>query len=898
MSAFSRLLSIFRTEGLNHEIDEEQEFHIACRVSELVSDGVPPAEASRQAQIEFGSRTRARAESHDARLFSWIESTLQDLYYGFRSLRKAPVFALVAIVTLALGIGANTAIFSVVNGVLLNPLPYPQSNRIVCLFEKIPNFDNGSISYPNFLDWQKMNRTFSSLAAYRHKSFDLEGQAEPEHLQGEMVSAGFFEILGVHPVLGRTFKAQDDHLGAAPTAMISEALWRRKFGAAGDTIGRRLDVDGIGRTVIGIVPSSFHLRIQNFATDSAQNDIYMPVGEYNDARFYADRGAGWGMDAIGRLKPGVTFDQAMEDMERVSRQLSATYPDTNHNETAHLVPLKEQMVGDMRPILLILLGAVTFVLLICCANVANLLLARSTSRQREFAIRVALGAGQVRIVRQLLTESILLSLIGGALGLLLAQFGTTAALAAVPQSLPRAEEIGLDFRVLLFTLCISIAAGLIFGLAPAWKTRRSNTGITLRESGRTIAGSRGRTQKIFVVAEIALALVLLVGAGLMIRTLFALWASDPGFNPRGVLAFYISSPPSFSNQPPAAIRAEFRQIHDSLASAPAVESVSLNFMASLMEGDSDGYFWFAGRPRPAHITDMPMALFYITEPDYFKTFHISLVRGRLFTATDNERSAPVAVIDESLAQKYFPHEDPIGQTLILDTNPAHPNHRPNPQIIGIVNHVNQWGLGDDAPHLQPQIYWPAMQIPDSELSEWAQEFGVYVRGKNGKTPSFEMLRSRLQAVSSELVAFDAEPMQYIVMQSIASKRFTMSLLAVFAGLALLLASIGIYGVLSYLAGQRTQEIGVRMALGAARFDVLRLMLSDGARMVIAGAIIGIAASLGLTQLMSNMLYGVKPTDLPTFGLVVAALSCVALLACYIPARRAMNIDPMSALREE
>lgn len=895
MSTFSRLLSLFRTERINHEIDEEQEFHINCRISELVSDGMALDEAARTARLEFGSRTRIRTESHDVRLFPWIESTVQDLFYGFRTLHKAPVFAIIAIVTLALGIGANTAIFSVVNGILLNPLPYPQPDRIICLFEKIPNFNNGSISYPNFVDWQRMNRTFTSLAAYRQQSFDLLGYSKPEHLHGQMVSSGYFEILGVHPVLGRTFDAAEDKLGAAPTAMISETLWRRKFGSARDIVGRHLDVDGIGRTVIGVVPSSFHLPIENLSSDI---DIYTPVGEYNEPKFHSDRGAGWGLVAIGRLKPGVTFDEAREDMGRVSRQLSATYPDFDTNKTARLIPLKEYMVGDMRPLLLILLGAVSFVLLICCANVANLLLARSSARQREFAIRVAVGASHTRIVRQLLTESTLLSLVGGALGLLLAQFGTRAAIAAVPQSLPRADEIGLDLRVLLFTLCISVAAGLIFGLAPAWKTRRDNTGTALRESGRSIAGMRNHAQKIFVISEVALALVLLIGAGLMIRTLFALWGTDPGFNPRGVISFYMSGPPALAKQPPAAIRAWLRQVHNSLAEAPGVDSVSLNFAASVMEGDSDGNFWFVGRPRPAHPTDMPMALFYVTEPSYFKTLQISLRHGRLFTDADNEHSAPVALIDETLAQKYFQHEDPVGQTLILNIDPAKSNRRPDAQIVGIVRHVNEWGLGVDSSSLQAQIYWPAMQIPDGALAENVGEFGVYVRGKDGKLPSFDMLRSRLQSLSSESVAFDAEPMQQIVMRSIASQRFTMSLLAVFAGLALLLASIGIYGVLSYLARQRTQEIGVRMALGAARIDVLRLMLRDGARMVGIGAAIGIAASLGLTRLMSNMLFGVQPTDLPTFGLVLAVLCAVALLACYIPARRAMNIDPAIALREE
>ena len=429
---------------------------------------------------------------------------LNDLQYALRQLFKSPAFTIVSILTIALGIGANTAIFSVVNGVLLNPLPYPNAGRIVSMFEKIPNFDNGSISYPNFLDWQRMNRSFSAIAAYRPTAYNLSGEGEPEHLQGEMISAGFFEILGVNPILGRTFRTEDDHRGAAPTAMISEGLWRRKFGAMRNIIGQRLIVDGVGRTIIGVTPSSFRLRIQNFQRGTSLNDIYTPIGEYNEPQFYADRGAGWGMDAIGRLKPGMTLELARQDMDRVSRELTAAYPNVDSNEKANLIPLKEEMVGDMRLPLLVLLGAVSFVLLISCVNVANLLLARSTSRQREFAIRFAIGASQLRVIRQLLTESILLALAGGGLGLLLAQFGTAAALAAVPHTLPRAEEIGLDLRVLIFTTLASLAAGTIFGLAPALNIRRVNIGGALKETTRTATGSRSRTQRTFVIAEMAL----------------------------------------------------------------------------------------------------------------------------------------------------------------------------------------------------------------------------------------------------------------------------------------------------------------------------------------------------------------------------------------------------------
>lgn len=828
-----------------------------------------------------------------------LESFLQDLQYALRMLMKSPSFAAIAILTLALGIGANTAIFSVVNGVLLNPLPYRDANRIVSMFEEIPNFKNGSISYPNFLDWQRMNRTFSAIAAYRSTGFNLSGNGEPERLHGEMISAGFFEILGVNPVIGRTFTKDEDLLSANPTAMISEALWKRKFGAAPDILGKRLIVDGVGRTVIGVVPSNFHLRIQNFQRGTPLNDIYTPVGEYNEPRFYRDRGAGWGMDAIGRLKPGVTLDQARADMDRVSRQLTAAYPDVDSHEKANLVLLKEEMVGDMRPVLLVLLGAVVFVLLISCVNVANLLLARSASRQREFSIRIALGAGQTRIIRQLLTESVLLALIGGGFGLLLASFGATAAIAAVPSTVPRAEEIGLDLRVLLFTLLVSLTAGIVFGLAPALKTSRANIGGALKESGRTLAGTRSRAHGVFVVIEMAMALVLLVGAGLMIRTLFVLWGINPGFNPRNVLSFDVSAQSSLKQQTPAAIRAFLRQMQDQLASTPQVESASLSWAARPMGSDTEDYFWFVGRPKPARQTEMPMAIEYVVEPDYLKTLQIPLKRGRFLTKADREKAPSVVVIDETLANKYFSGQDPIGQYLDLNTNPADQDKVPNPRIIGIVGHVNQWGLDSDAANpLHAQMYLPFAQIPDKYMGRLTEGTGVYVRGKRAGVPSFETLRHRLLALNGEIVAFDAEQMDETVSRSIASKRFTMMLLAVFAGLALLLASIGIYGVLSYLVGQRTQEIGVRMALGAERFHVLRMILTDGARMTLVGIGIGVLAALGLTRLMSSVLFGVKTTDPPTFIIVALTLSAIALLACYIPARRAMKVDPMVALRYE
>src|SRR5260221_1199430 len=831
-----------------------------------------------------------------ANLFS---SLPQDLRYGSRVQIKLAALSFIAIVTLRLGIGANPAIFSVVNGVLLNPLPFHDPNQLVSMFQQIPNFKNGSISYPNFIDWRRMNTTFSAMAAYRSTGFNLSGNGEPERLHGEMISAGFFEILGVNLLMGRTFTADEDHLGANPTVMITEGLWKRKFGGRKDIIGQRMVMDDVGRSIIGVVPSSFRLRIQNFKRGGPMNEVYVPVGEYNEPKFDAERSAGWGLDAIGRLKPSVPLQQAREDMDRVSRDLAAAYPAIDSDKRANVVSLKDEMVGRMRPILLILLGAVAFVLLISCVNVANLLLARSTARQREFAIRIALGAGQPRVIRQLLSESLLLSLIGGALGLVLAHFGTQARLTAVPRTLPRSEDIGLDPRVLMCTLAISIIAGIVFGLAHAWKSARGSLGGTLNESGRAVAGARGGMQAIFVIGEMAMALVLLIGAGLMIRTLVHLWGLDPGFNPKSVMTFALSGPSSYKAQSPDAIRSAFRQIHDKLASTPGVEAVSLSEGAHPMGSVDAGYYWFVDKPMPTHQSDLAMAVVYVVEPNYLKVMQVPLKRGRFFNAADNEHSSAVIVIDESLAEKYFPDRDAIGQYLNFNTDPADPDKVPNPQIIGIVGHVNQWGLDNEgAAALRAQVYLPMAQIPNKDIKRGGLGGEVFLRQQAPGTSSLAALRSRMLEFNSELVVHNPESMERTVADSIASMRLTMTLLSVFAVLALLLASIGIYGVLSYMVGQRTREIGVRMALGAQKFDVLRMVLKDGARMTLFGVALGLVGALALTRLMASMLYGVKPTDPLTFAAVAVLLSAIALLACYVPARRAMKVDPMEALRHE
>ena len=830
--------------------------------------------------------------------WNWLENLLQDARYGMRMLVKHPGFTAVVVLTLALGIGANTAIFSVVNGVLLSPLPFPNAKRIVSMFQDKPNFPKGSISYPNFLDWQHDNRTFESIAAYRWADGSISGVGEPEEVKAQRVSATFFPILGVKPILGRNFSAEEDRRGANPTVIISEGLWKRKFGADPNVIGKRLIVAGTGRTIVGVVPSSFRLKIQNFRSA----DVYEPIGEEADAKFHR-RDSFWGMDAIGLLKPGVTLEQAREDMKRLNASLAAAYPDINANIKANIITLKDEIVGDIRPVLLALFGAVGLVLLISCVNVANLLLARSTSRRRELAIRVALGAGRVRVARQLLTESVMLAVIGGALGLLLAEWGTAAAIAAAPRTVPRAEDIGLDARVLLFTLGVSVIAGVVFGLVPALKTSHTKIGKTLKDSGRAISGYRSRAQAVFVVGEMAMALVLLIGAGLMIRTMTRLWQADPGFDPHNVLGFRITPPPSLAGDSLDAIRAAYRQIHSTIHSMPGVEGVSLNWGAHPMEGDNEVNFWPEGQEQPTRQADLAYSLEYIVEPDYLQTMRIPLLRGRFITEGDNEHSERVAVIDNSFAKKYFAGQNPIGKHIhILDFDrDATERTWLHLTVVGIVGHVNQFGLADDASHpLQAQLYRPFMQASDLLTKEVAHGVGAYVRFRSSLNSEafFQTIRKKHLASNGEMIVSGNESEEEVVARSISSHRFSALLLGVFAALALVLASVGIYGVLAYLVGQRTQEIGVRMALGAERLDVLRLVLTDGARLTLVGVGIGVAVAFGLTRLMSGMLFGVKPTDPLTFASVALLLTAIALLACCLPARRAMSVDPMVALRHE
>lgn len=816
-----------------------------------------------------------------------MEELWKDIRYGARMLLRSPGFTLIAVATLALGIGANTALFSVVNGVLLQPLRFPHPNQLMAVYENRAQFLYASISYPNFLDWQRNNRTFETISAFRSNDFSLTGMGQAERVDGVMVSADFFRTLGVQPVLGSDLDPLQDHLGGKPEVLISEAFWKRKFGGSGDVVGKGMRLNGADYTIVGVIPASFHLRMQNFRT----GEVYVPIGQWNDVLFRL-RNAGLGMNAIGRLKPGVTLQQARADMASVTRALGQMYPADDSEVRATVVPLKEKIVGDIRPYLLVLLAAVSFVLLISCVNVANLLLTRSMSRSREFAIRLALGARKLRVIRQLLTESVLLSLCGGVLGLMLAAWGTPFALGLMSDRFPRAEEIRMDGVVLLFTVFISLISGILFGMAPALKTLQPNLQSSLRERSSGATGARSRVQRIFVVIEMAMALVLLVGAGLMVRSLARLWDVDPGFHPNNVLEFQVALPPSMGQATPGAIRAELRRLHDEIASVPGVSAISLHRGGLPLQDDSDDPFWIEGRPKPQRESDMPWALWYEVEPDYLKTMGIPLLRGRFFTAQDNENSQLVAVIDQSFAEKYFPNEDPIGKRIndeFLEGKSA--------EIVGVVGHVKQWGL-EDKLNLHAQFYIPFIQIPDKYMARATDTTGVLVRSEGPPLKLLEPIRRKIEQTNSVEVVFDSHSYEEVVSNSLADRSFSMTLLGLFAGLALLLSSIGIYGVVSFVVGQRTHEIGIRMALGAGRRDVLKLVLGEGTRTALIGVGIGFLAALGLTQLMSSVLYGVSATDPLTFAAVALVLMIVSLMACYIPARRAMRVDPVIALRYE
>jgi putative ABC transport system permease protein len=863
---------------------EEIEEHLPPQTAENVRTGPSLVEARRQARLKFGAVETRKEDDRAKRGLHLLDTLRQDVRYGARMPRKSPGFAAITILTLSLGIGANTAIFSVVNGVLLNPLPYPQSSQLTAIYGKTPGVYRGPITYLNFRDWQRDTRTFSSMAMYRSQDYNIIGKGEAERLSGYMVSAGFFSTLGVQPARGRTFRKDDDRVGAAPVVILGGGFWKRRFGSSPDIVGKSIALNGTSYTVVGVIPSDFTFYGQ-------LRDLYTPIGQWNDPSFN-DRRIDMSAHAIGRLKPGVTLAQAQADMDGVARNLAATYPEADKDVGITLNSMKEDMVGKVQPFLVVLLAAVGFLLLIACTNVTNLLLARSMSRSREFAVRAALGASHTRVIRQLLTESILLAGCGGALGSLLAVWGTKAALDALPAALPRANEVSLDSRVLLFTLGVSLLAGILFGLAPALKTSRVSLQEVLKESGRGSSGVRHRVQGVFVAAEVAMALVLLIGAGLMVRSLAALWRVNPGFNPSHAITFALSLPAA-ARTSSAETRARLRLFDQKMRDIPGVEAVSVTLGSRPMIHDSSLPFWIEGQPKPATVQDMHQAMFYLVEAGFQRAMAISLEHGRFITPQDDENAPVVIDIDDVFARIYFPHENPIGKHIHLAL------FNKDAEIVGVVGHVKQWGLdADPKSAIEAQFEYPFMQLPETLMPLVADAVAVVLRTKGDPTAVMASVRRAVEEIDPREVVYAVQTMDEVVANSFAARRMTMILLGIFAVLALALSCVGIYGVISYLVGQRTHEIGVRMALGAQAGDLIRLVLGQGTRLALIGVAIGLAAALGLTRLMAGELFGVTAHDPLTFLAVAAVLVVVALLASYIPARRAMRVDPMVALRHE
>ncbi|MCI0489539.1 MAG: ABC transporter permease [Blastocatellia bacterium] len=810
-----------------------------------------------------------------------MQVLLQDLRYGARMLLKRPGFTVVAVLTLALGIGANTAIFSVVNGALLSPLPFKEPDRLVMLWTQ--NMERGversDVSLDDYLDWQKGSNGFEQLAAYGPWGFNITGEAEPEKITSVVVTPNFFETLGVAPARGRDFLPEEALQSGGNVVIISYGLWQRRYGGNPNLIDQTLTLDGSGYRVVGVMPAGFHFPNKDV-------EMWAPLSLTPDD---SSRRSRW-LKVIGRLKPATTLAQAGSELDVVAGQLALVYPDIDAGWGARITSLNEEVVKDSRFALLMLLAAVGFVLLIACVNVANLLLARMDARQKEMAIRAALGARRARLIRQLLTESLLLSATGGAAGLLLALWGLELIMAFFPAqpfigtddlSLLQLNQVSLDARVLGFTFLLSTLTGTVFGLAPVYQALRPDLHHSLKEGGRTSgASSRSPLRGALVVAEVALTLVLLAGAGLLIRSFVSLIEVDPGFRSENLLTFRLSPASKYRRSQDR--MAYYERVTESIRSLPGVESVGATTSLPFSGTDLSAPFSIEGRLQPT-TGEVPAAGFHSITQDYLSTMGIGLARGRSFTEQDAADKPPVALINETMARRYFSGEDPIGKLMRIRFGGNQPL-----EIVGIVGDTRQMGLEAE---IKPEVYVPAAQRP------W---FFITFAVRTSADPlSFAgAIKNRVWSIDRDIPIYSLVTMDDRISDSIARRRFNMLLLGLFAALALVLSVVGIYGVTAYSVGQRTHEIGVRMALGAGTGDVLRMVFGQGMRLAAAGVALGLAGSYALTRFMSSMLFGVKATDTLTFAIVSLLLIAAAMLACYIPARRAARVDPMVALRYE
>ena len=811
-----------------------------------------------------------------------MRTLLQDVRYGFRMLMKRPGFTVVAVLALALGIGANTAIFSVVNAVLLRPLPFKDPERLVAVWETNPQFsaetrNRNEVALGNFLDWRAQNQVFEQTAALTHANVNLTGVAEPERIQSVVATTNLFQTLGVQPIMGRAFLPEEEKVGSPRSVILSHGLWQRRFGSDPGLVGKTLTLNGNQTTVVGIMPPGFQLQFPI----SLQVDMWLPM-RIDPAD--ADRKFHY-LYVLGRLKPGISLEQAQSAMSNIAAELQQQYPETNADKSAHVVSLHKQLVGNIQSYLYVLFAAVGFVLLIACANVANLLLARVAARHKEVAIRTALGAGRLRIVRQLLTESLMLSFCGGLLGLLIAYWGIDLLVALTPPDVPRLSEIGLHGPVFGWTLLISILTGVLFGLAPAIQASKPDLNEALKESGGRSSGGlqRSRLRSLLVVTEVALALVLLICAGLMIKSFARLQQVSPGFEPKNLLTMNISLPrQKYKEQQQANVF--FNQLFQRLRAVPGVEAVGGIDPLPLSDSNSTTGFLVEGGPVLA-IADRPEVGQRNITPDYFQAMRIPVLKGRAFTDQDRENTPRALIVNEALARRYWPGEEVIGKRLGFEDDAAKQIWW---EIVGVVGNVKHERLDAEA---KPEVYFPYQQSPRNFMT-------LVVRTSSEPSNMIATVREQVLAIDRDQPVFNIKTMEERLSKSVAQSRFLMLLLGVFSALALILAAVGIYGVMAYVVTQRTHEIGIRMALGAQSADVLRMVVGQGMMLTFIGVGIGLVAAFALTRLMASLLYGVTATDPWTFAAVALVLSAVALLASFIPARRATKVDPMVALRYE
>ena len=870
----SLLRNLLHRKRKERELDEEIRAHELLLADEKIRAGMNPQEARRQALLEVGGLEQVKEQVREMRAGHMLETSFQDVRFGLRMLRKSPGFTTVAVLTLALGIGANTAIFSLVQQILLRPLPYAQPDRLLHIRESGLDGRPFGVSYPSFLDWQKQAKSFELLGGFRTTTANWTGIPEPQRVTLREVSWELFDVLGVRPALGRFFVSEDDRMGAPFGLVISHDFWTRTFGADPTVLGRSMTLNGQACTIIGILPADFEL--------FRPIDLYMALGP-SVTHGDLDRGNHSNLAAIGRLKPGATLESATAEMKTITAALEKQYPATNSGVGAIVLPFRERLVGGVKMRLWSLLGAVLFLLLIACMNVANLLLSQALARQREIAIRGALGASRGRLIRQLLVESLLLAICGGTVGVLIA-WASLPLLEKLAEGAPRMGHIEPSLAVLAFTFALTGVAAIVFGLVPGLDLTRSGLSQALKQGGRTVAGETfsRRVRAGLLISEVALSLVLLVGAGLMIRTLYALSRVPAGFDASHLLTMQFSTGGrQFTDEQ---LSTFLSAVQEKAGAVPGVESAALTLSLPIDGSQWGSIFILGDKPVPER-AKLPSAAFIPVSANYFHTMRTRLLRGRSFTDTDRLGTPHVCVINETMARQFWPNEDPIGKRV----KQGWPEWKtPWREVVGVAEDVKLDGVDTATPL---EVYLPMMQEP-------AGTAFLVVRTNLPQTGVLKTVEDAVHSLVPDMPLFQTRSMDKVYQESIAARRSSQILLVVFASIALVLAAIGLYGVIAHGVRQRTQEIGIRMALGAQRSGVMGLLLRQGMAFIVAGVLLGIAASLGLTRFLTSMLFGVTPSDPATFALVTTLLIFVGALACSIPARRAMRVDPVVALRYE